>query len=300
MAQLTFEAFPLQPYAHEWLTLLKANGGESAPLLYQEEGRGDGDLYMCCLLLPSPDRPPGPLRTHLIPESYDLYDEVPSRKQLKETMRSAGRWGAIYRRIVIVVPVAVKEGIAMAQGIRRLDVTSYSDESATRGLGMELLAHVAFHFRLQYLFLSPIHPFHKHVQNTLDERAVPYGKLRHGSLFKALNETTRTEEHAGIVVALVEQVYKQKMYDVIQLRIEPSGFRNRETYQLVENKYVERRALYLDPREIETSQSRRHDGAMRVHADLHSYNFLWKMAGNGIFAIDGLCLAIAILGVSWL
>ena len=126
-ASLYFAAFKLQRYANEWLTLLRANGGESARLLSQEQC-GDAKLRMCCLLVP--DRPARVKRLRTLPESEAFEDERPSTWELEEAMDRAGRWGAIYRRIAIVVPVVVKNGIGMAQGMRRLDMTSQRMQGA--------------------------------------------------------------------------------------------------------------------------------------------------------------------------
>jgi len=288
---LQFAAFKLKPHANEWLTLLRANGGESARLLSQEQC-GDAKLRMCCLLVP--DRPARVKRLRTLPESEAFEDERPSTWELEEAMDRAGRWGAIYRRIAIVVPVVVKNGIGMAQGMRRLDMTSTED--AGRGLGMLLLAHVAYHFGLQYLFLSPVGPFWRHVKDMLNEREVPYGNLGYGSLIKALREPTAGHrDEKGITV---DHVQDHQGFDVVHLFIEPGRFRKRKTYRLHQLHHASPRVLYLDPRrKLETAEYRRQNGQMRVDRGLDYYDFLWNMAGDGVLAIDGKCLAIAVLGL---
>ena len=280
---MEFRVFELQPYADQWLTLLRANGEDSP----QCDDDADGELpLMCCLLLP-----PGVAHSRPLPEHRLFEDEPPTSEELAEAMAHAGEWGAVYRRIAVVVQVYARDGIGMAQHLCRLDITSCSEAGAGRDWGMRLLAHVARCFRLQYLLLSPMHPFREQVQRALDKREIPHGILGYGSLRRALRDTTTEAHHYyAVTVEHAQQLHdeEQEWYDAVELRIEPSRF------SPTTNTFAQPRVLHLDPRTLETAEYRRQNGRMRVHEGLDtSCNFLWELQGDGAIAIDGPCLAFA-------
>ena len=258
-----------------WCDLLDLNGGESAPCLAAAPGKLH-KLYMCCLVL-----------------RYDAaMQSKKKRRQLQALQQQYGEeeWWQYAPRIAIVVPVALQSGIAMAQGIKRLERTCPCDH--LRGLGMALLANVVRHFRVEYLFMSPIDSFADHVRSELVARNVPFGRLGARSLWWAVSnnddrsiddEDATSDEGQWLTVKEGALKHAEKgrfaESDVYFLKICPQPPFERRTLLLNHSYYVPRGG-HCDP-DYEPPQ----------HVEYETHDFLWFLAGDGVLVIHGPSLA---------
>ena len=253
-----------------WGNLLELNGGESAPCLTAAPGKLH-KLYMCCLVL-----------------RYDAAAQSKKkRRQLQALQQECGdeEWWPYATRIAIVVPVALQSGIAMAQGIKRLERTCPCDH--LRGLGMALLASVVRHFTVEYLFMSPIDSFADHVRRELVARDIPFGRLGARSLWWAVSN--RDEEDGKQWLTVKEGVLKYAEKgrfvesEVYYLKICPqSPFDGvcRERTLLLNHSYYVPRGGHCDP-----------DYEPPPHIKYETHDFLWFLAGDGVLVIHGPSLA---------
>lgn len=266
-----------------WECLLKLNGGLSAEWITGLPGK-DHQVYMCCLVL-----------TTAPEQSLDTL-KPRRRKRLLECCAEE-LWLRYYAQIAIVVPLAVQSGIAMAQGIKRLEKTCPCREYS--GLGMLLLASLAEYFETEYLFLSPIEPFASHVRRQLHARRVPYGSLGFNSLWWALRETQdKPEFDEGRMpdpsqwldvrdVYVFDDAHKKK--EAVALTIAPQPpFRCATP--------PERRVLLINACSFapmpEQDPDYRPPRPLRHH---ETFDFLARIAGDGVLVVHGPSLADAFL-----
>lgn len=292
-----FKAFPLMRKNTEaWESLLDLNGGRSAPWITEAPGQNH-DLYVCCLLLTSELK-------RKKPEGQNSFAEGVFRNE---------EWSAYYSRIAIIVPVAIQSGIAMAQGIKRLCDTCPCDH--LKQLGITLLAHTVKYFNTEYLFLSPIDPFRKHLRRELYVNGVPYGDVEYRSLCWAMREN---EGRAGPVSTWLD-IRSRPFYfterdqfrceDGVMVKITPqacpavlkeSDYRTGKivNYQA---KYItgcrrpECRVLLLNKGYyIENCDDNDEDYQAPRPLPLETHDFLWFIAGDGVMVVHGPSLATLI------
>jgi len=290
-----FQSFPIssdRPIKDPWDTLLQANGGPSAEWITNASGNGH-ETFVCCLLTV----------------------DAPAKKRRREdtvVLPEDAPWAAEYDRIAILVPVAVRDGIALAQGIRRLYETC---PTPGKGLGLQLLARVAEHFRIEYLFLSPIYPFADHVKRQLYVSGVPYGRYGYRSLGSFLRETMMAgaakTSWLNIKETSLLHTRKDKFLrsDIVLLTITPQPCPKRFVTYNCELKQQEEIAVpsYIDtpspprPRILLLNErfcptpdgcdpGYRPPPAVR---GFPAFDFLWHMAGNGLLVVHGPSLAAA-------
>ena len=291
---LDLQCFPIHRTASSldpWDTLINANGGPSADWIIDAPGN-QHEVFVCCLLVDS---------------------DLPRKKRLREEEESAfsgAPWAQYYNRIAIIVPVAVQDGIAMAQGILRLSKTCPSSE---KGLGLRLLARVADHFRIEYLFLSPVHPFADHVNRELYVAGVPYGRYGARSMGRLLLDASKADAAKPSWLKIKETTLFHTEKDRFQssvavlLTIAPqpcpkfymaySGKLNGQE-KLVVRSYIssapppQTRVLLLNERF--SIQPEGGDPDYEPAPALPgAHDFLWDMAGNGLIVVHGPSLAAA-------
>ena len=255
-----------------WGDLLDLNGGESAPCLTAAPGKLHKN-YMCCLVLRCDAATPKKKKLE--------------RLQAMRQQYSNEAWIEHVTRIAIVVPVAVQDGIAMAQGIKRLELTCPCDH--LRGLGMVLLANVVRHFAVEYLFMSPIDSFADHVRRELVARNVPFGRLGDRSLWWAVsNNDDRSscdeeDEPKSQWLTIEEGVLQPTESEVYFLNICPQPPFDHVCHKrqiLLNHSYYVPRGGHCDP-EYEPPP----------HVDCETHDFLWFLAGDGVLVIYGPSLA---------
>ena len=262
--------------ARGWSALLHLNGGMSAECLTHARGTSHR-LYMCCLVLN---------------DEMPFNDETVAHLLSKSLMRPHrdAEWFQYASRIAIVVPVALQSGIAMAQGIKRLDKTCICDH--LRGLGMVLLANVARHFAVEYMFMSPIGRFADHVHSELSARRVPFGYLGARSLWWAVTEnddrssSDEESDNKNKWLMVKEGVlnYAEKGHftdaDVYFLKICPQPpFEGicRERTLLLNHSYYVPRGGHCDPE---------YEPPPHI-VNYETHDFLWSLAGDGVLVIHG-------------
>ena len=270
-----------------WTNLLDLNGGTSAPWITAAPGDGHS-THMCCLVLHEPATPHKPNRLERL---QPLCGEEP--------------WWRYRTRIAIVIPVAVQSGIALAQGIKRLERTCPCPH--LKRLGMVLLAYVARHFELEYLFLSPIGPFADHVQRELTARGVPFGRLGKRSLWWALEEEEEDSSNDE------EEEDEEKDADAHQWLTIRSGlvnyarrgrFRSQEVYYLRIRPQppFQPQAPRPQPRTLLLNSDHyvpcgghcdpEHEPPPHVKFETH--DFLWFLAGDGVLVVHGPSLGASV------
>ena len=279
-----FKAFPLTRHnADAWDSLLALNGGCSAPWITAAPGTNH-EMHVCCLILCSE-----PIQRKKL-DGEDGFVDITFRKE---------EWSAYYSRIAILVPVAVHNGIAMAQGVKRLCDTCPCH--ALKRLGVALLAHSALYFHMEYLFLSPINPFRQHLKRELHANGVPFGEAGYRCLCSALKETENSVDDRDPAdvwldirsTTLREPVGshgKRRTLDAVLLTITqqpfPEGFQARAECQ--------RRELLLNEGFYFTQRDDIDPGYKPpppLPDTLETYDFLWFIAGDGVLVVHGPSLA---------
>lgn len=298
MQSFEFKTFPLtRSNTDAWESLLDLNGGRSASWITGAPGK-DHSLYVCCLILTTEPKRKKPENENLI----------------AEMMFSEEEWAAYYSRIAIVVPVAVQNGIAMAQGIKRLYDTCPCEH--LKRLGITLLAHTARHFDIEYIFLSPIQPFVRHIRRELYVCGVPFGDAGYRSLCWALREHFADRRDQAWVDIRFEKVFytrKDKFYrkEAVVLTIAPQpcakefkeqNYLTGETLQYSRTEYTtecrqppKRRVLLLNEGfYITESEDTDPDYRPPSPLPLETHDFLWFIAGDGVLVVHGPSLATLI------
>lgn len=300
MDPFEFKAFLLTKHSrHIWDCLLDLNGGGSAPWIIEAPGKLH-DLYVCCLVLTSEPKRKKP----------------EGENRLYEIFFTEAEWGVYYTRIAIIVPVAVQSGIAMAQGIKRLDVTCPCED--LKRLGIALLAHAVRHFDIEYLFLSPIDPFRKHVQRELYVNGVPFGDAGYRSLCWMMRETENTVQDKDPALSWIDirtsvvfytRKDKFRRKDAVVLTITPQpcaerfkqpdyltgGFRCFQAEYTTKCPPAKRRVLLLNEGFYFTQvEGMDPDYTPPPPLPLQTHDFLWFIAGEGVMVVHGPSLAAVV------
>lgn len=250
-----------------WSSLMHLNGGESAPWLTAAQGKAHS-THMCCLVL---DEEPHGCKSW-------VNNLIPHFQEEEEQM-----WVPYATRIAIVVPVAVQSGIALVQGIKRLDQTCPCEH--LKQLGMALLTHVVQHFGVDFLFMSPIGFFKDHVQQQLSARQVPFGRLGKRSLWWAVEEDGDhfssadkwlTIRHGELKYTGKDRFLNQEVFFLIIINPQSTASR---TLLLNAAHYVPRGG-HCDP-----------DYESPPEVELETHDFLWFLAGDGVLVVHGPSLA---------
>jgi hypothetical protein len=199
-------------------------------------------------------------------------------------------WGAFYSQIAIIVPVAVQSGIAMAQGIKRLYDTCPCEH--LKRLGLTLLALTVQHFSIEYLFLSLIGPFKRHIERELYDRGVPYVSTGYRSLWWAFHET----DGDGV---------GSPWFDICDTQVhftKKDKFRSEDAVELVINPTnCPRRVLLLNPGYYYNGlRERDPDYRPPPLLPLKTHDFLWFIAGEGVLIVHGPSLAAKVLACAGL
>ena len=268
--ELEFHKFPLNRANEDaWDSLLALNGGKSAPWITEAPGINH-QLYVCCLVLRS-DPPP---RQKL--EGEDIFVELMFKDQ---------EWSAYYSRIAILVPVAVQNGIGMAQGIKRLSITCPCHN--LKRLAVNLLAHSVRHFSIEYLFLSPIQPFRKHLESELNSHGVIFGEVGYKSLCWALHHTELNDEDRDPANTWVDIRFSK-----VKILTAEGKIRNRDAVLLTITPQLS--DSHANPRELllnegfYLNQCEVRDPGYRAPPPLpETYDFLWFIAGDGVMVVHG-------------
>jgi hypothetical protein len=270
------EEYSLQVYdlndSDDWEFLLQLNGGESAQSLTSAPGKFHRN-YMCCLVLNNNDE-----------ERAKKTDKQQPLLQTIENYCSDKPWWPYAARIAIMVPVAVQSGIGLAQGIKRLYTTCPCNH--LRGLGMILLSNVARQFAIEYLFMSPIGEFARHVRSELSAKSIPFGSLGDRSLYWAVTNNNKRRMDAQRWLTIQNGFLHFQSRDnhneseVYYLKISPqdasSSLRTR-TLLLNTAYYVPRDEPDYEPPPLVDC--------------FETHDFLWYLAGDGVLVIHGPALA---------
>ena len=280
--------------------LVSMNGSPSAPWITSAPGT-DHALYVCSLVLTTEPK-------HKKPDGEN---------RIVESMFKDEEWYAFYTRIAIIVPVAVQSGIAMAQGIKRLYDTCPCED--LKKLGITLLAHTARYFNIEYLFLSPIWPFNRHLSRELYVAGVPYDAMRYRSLWWALRETEHEENDKGTPSSswlnirptalsfTVKDKYKERTAVVLTITPQACPAKLTETnyttgeISVYQAQYTtaspspESRVLLLNEGFYYSScEEHVHEGYTEpppLPFIFETHDFLWYIAGDGVMVVHGPSLA---------
>ena len=279
---LEFRAFPLtKENVDAWDGLLALNGGPSAPWITEAPGKNH-QLYVCCLIL---ENEPAERK------------KIDGEERYADLMFKGEEWKAYYASIVILVPVAVQNGIAMAQGIKRL--TDTCPCLHLKRLAIALLAHTVQHFHTEYLFLSPIQPFKQHLERELHARGVLFGQVGYKCLFWALRQTEDFAEEDIVAASTWVDIRftivkertaegKRRNTDAVLLTITPPP----STPQLPPRKLLLNEGFYFMQIELRDA-GYRPPPPLNTH---ETYDFLWFIAGDGVLVVHGPSLVDATVG----
>lgn len=293
-----FRAFPLtRANTRAWDSLLALNGGASAPWITEAPGTEHTQIYVCCLMLTS----------------------EPKRKQteLGNEMNLWGQeaWGHDYTRIAILVPVIVRDGIAMAQGIKRLYNTCPCEH--LKGLGITLLALTVKNFRIEYLFLSPIDDFRRYLLRELYKNGIPYGQLGYRSLHWAMREAKTPAISSWLNIHSDKLNYAEGGHfyqaDAVYLTIQPQacppiyqeanfttgGFNTySKEYTNACDSAPKPCTLLLNMPMESAEDDEFWTRPTPLPSQFKTHDFLWFLAGDGVMVVHGPSLAtLAALGV---
>ena len=262
-----------------WGNLLDLNGGASAPCIIAAPGKLH-KTYMCCLVLRNDDAKPKRKNPKELQELQQRYRDE--------------RWVSLAPSIAIVVPIAFQSGIAMAQGIKRLDTTCPCPH--LKGLGMALLANVVRRFRIDYLFMSPISSFAEHVKRELVARNVPFGRLGRRSLWWAVTEGDEGGNDKWLTFREGVLNYSEGgRSSVYYLNICPqSPFQAvcpPRTLLLNKSHYVPPECSDYDECSDDDPRECSDDEPEPDVDNYETHDFLWFLAGDGVLVIHGPSLA---------